>query len=46
MLTYALIVRLVLVILTLLKCVLQHIQQQQAVTEATLHMLMPLRHPS
>lgn len=43
MLTYALIIRVVVLILI---CLLQHIRQQQAATEATLQELMALRHSS
>lgn len=46
MMTDALIVRVVLLILILSKCLLQHIQQQWKATEVTLWVLMALGHPS
>lgn len=46
MLTCVLIVRVVLLILILSKCLQQHIQQQWEATEVTFWVLMALGHPS
>lgn len=44
MLTYALFGEVILLILILFACLLQHIGQQQAATEVTLQVLMALRY--